>query len=444
MCGIAGEVSFRERPGDVEKMLDAIVHRGPDDSGLYTDDRTQLGFRRLAIVDLSAAGHQPMTNESETLWLVFNGEVYNYRALTAELQALGHQFRSQTDSEVVLHAYEQWGIACVRRFNGMFAFALWDTQRRRLFAARDRFGVKPFYVARTPQGGLLFASEIKALFRHPRAPRPAPHDDRLFDFLVDGRLDHTNTTCLAGVDQLPASHTRTVTEGHNDFQRYWDLPDGPPQPWRTPDERALRRLTDEFAHLLEDSIRLRLHADVPVGSCLSGGLDSSAIVSMANRLLFSDETDVPWHARGDRQKTFSACYDDLRHDERAYIEQVVAATGADAHYTFPGESDIAQAVIPRVVWHQDEPFGSTSIVAQWHVMAAAHQRGIKVMLDGQGADELLGGYHGFFGPALVDELLSGNPAQFLRNALLYRRNHHPSFNHVARSMAYGLLPPGSP
>ncbi|HVA92567.1 MAG TPA: asparagine synthase (glutamine-hydrolyzing) [Chloroflexota bacterium] len=438
MCGIAGTVSFEAPPEPVEPMLERMVHRGPDDHGVYADRHARLGFRRLAIVDLSPAGHQPMTNEDRSLWLVFNGEIYNYRELTSELRDRGHRFHSRTDSEVILHAYEEWGSDCPRRFNGMFAFALWDSRQEALFCARDRFGVKPFYYAEPGgAGGLAFASEIKALFGHPQLARPTANLPLIRDFLVSGWLDHTAGTNFAGIHQLPAAHAMTVSRDGKRIMRYWDLP--PEQDAGPTGQRERRRAAEQFACLLEDSVRLRLHADVPVGTCLSGGLDSSSIVCLANRLLFTDDSNLAWHERGARQKTFSACYDDPRHDEREYIDQVIAATGAESNPTFPGHEDPIEEIVPRVVWHQDEPFGSTSILAQWHVMQAAHQRGMKVLLDGQGADELLAGYHGYFGIGLADQLLSGQVTPFVRDLALYRRYHASSWPGLARGMAAGVL-----
>lgn len=442
MCGIAGQISFDRPPHAEPAMLEAIAHRGPDDHGIYHDDTAFLGFRRLAIVDLSPAGHQPMCNEDRTIWLVFNGEIYNYRDLTAELRGHGHRFRSQTDSETIIHAYEQWGTACLQRFNGMFAFVLWDARRRRCLCARDRFGVKPLYYARSGSG-LIFASEIKAILRHPCAPRRAANTARIFDFLAAGLTDHSEETCFAGILQVPAAHYLLASPDGIGAHRYWDLPDDPHFA-PVPVSRAQRRTwAEECRALLEDSVRLRLHADVPVGTCLSGGLDSSSIVCLANRLLFAGAEPLPWHRRGGRQKTFSACYDDQRHDERRYIEMVLAATGAQANYTYPGRDSALESIIPRVVWHQDEPFGSTSILAQWHVMEAARRQGVTVLLDGQGADELLAGYHGYFGAALADDVLSGHAAQLARDVLCFRRYHAPSWGSIARSTANALLPPGS-
>ena len=450
MCGIAGHLSFDRPPDDLSGMLEMIAHRGPDDWGTHHDGPVRLGFRRLAIVDLSPAGHQPMTNEDGTIWLVFNGEIYNYHELVETLKGHGHHFRSHTDSEAIIHGYEQWGVDCLRRFNGMFALALWDGRTQTLFCARDRFGVKPFYYARTgADGGLIFASEIKALLRHPRALRRAAAPQMIYDFLTAGSLDHTEHTCFAGIDQLPAAHMLLATRQGLRIDRYWDIPDnvdtGARHDLEQPTLAERRRYAEEFGALLEDSVRLRLHADVPVGTCLSGGLDSSSIVCLANRLLFG--TDAPGGGgsadRGARQKTFSACYEDSRHDERSYIEQVLAATGAEANYTFPGQELPIEEVIPKVVWQQDEPFGSTSILAQWHVMRAARARGVTVLLDGQGADELLGGYHGYFGASLADSLAALRLGQFGRDLLLYRRYHHPSLSQVGRATMHGLLPPQS-
>ena len=443
MCGIAGTVSFAGPPEPVEPMLERMIHRGPDDHGIYADAHACLGFRRLAIVDLSPAGHQPMTSEDRTLWLVFNGEIYNYRALASELRARGHQFHSRTDSEVILHAYEEWGSECPRRFNGMFAFALWDSRQEILFCARDRFGVKPFYYAEPKQGGgAVFASEIKALLGHPWAAHPVASLPILRDFLVSGWLDHTTATCFAGIQQLPAAHSLTLSRQGKQISRYWDMPMEQDRGPTAAGDRA--RAAEQFAALLEDSVRLRLSADVPVGTCLSGGLDSSSIVCLANRLLFADSEDLAWHERGARQKTFSACYDDPRHDERQFIEQVITATGAEANFTFPGCEEPIEDLVPRVVWHQDEPFGSTSILAQWHVMQAAHRRGIKVLLDGQGADELLAGYHGYFGIALADQILAGRLPSFARELALYHRYHGAPWMGLARGMAAGLLSRHSP
>ena len=443
MCGIAGRIAGRTGRPQVERMLGVSEHRGPDDCGTYSCDTVQLGFRRLAIVDLSPAGHQPMCNEDGTVWLVFNGEIYNYQPLVSELKARGHAFRSRTDTETIIHAYEEWGVECVHRFNGMFAFALWDGRRQRLFCARDRFGVKPFYYVHGEHtGDFVFASEIKALLQDPAVPRRA-NRLMILDFLSIGLLDHTDQTCFEGVMQLPAAHYMVLERGKTTMHRYWDVLPDTCETKAQPCASERRRWAADLHDLLEDSVRLRLQADVPVGTCLSGGLDSSTIVCLANRLLFNDDAGLQWHERGQRQKTFSACYDDERHDERTFIQAVLDATGAEANFTFPGKHASLEELIPQVIWHQDEPFGSTSILAQWHVMEAAHRRGVTVLLDGQGADELLAGYHDYFGAALADDLLSFRPGQLARDLQFYRRYHAPGWRDAGSLLVNALLPPST-
>ena len=403
MCGIAGIVARAGRPvalSDLELLGATLAHRGPDDEGFYRTARAGLVHRRLAIIDLSPAGHGPMCNEDQTIWLTYNGEIYNYRELIPELQAQGHRFASACDAEVVIHAYEQFGEDCVTRFNGMFAFALWDERQQTLFCARDRAGEKPLYFTEGA-GGFAFASEIKALVRLPWVRRRVA-DMAVCDYLVHGSVDHTDHTFFQDIQVLPAAHTLTVRAASHELRRYWSLPlpfEG--DPTIRPTRRQQARWANEFGALLFDSVRLRLRSDVTVGTCLSGGLDSSTIACMMNRLLFPEQSGPPqerWHARGEQQKTFSACYDDASVDERHYIEMVVRQTGADAYQTFPTGDDLLER-IGAVVWHQDEPFLSTSIVAQWHVMQLARTQGVKVLLDGQGADELLCGYPGYLAPS---------------------------------------------
>ena len=416
MCGIAGVCRSDQQPvaqAQLEQMAHLLRHRGPDDQGLYQNGPTGLAFRRLAILDLSPAGHQPMTNEDGTLWLVFNGEIYNYRSLVKELEAAGHIFRSRSDSEAILHAYEQWGDDCVLHFDGMFAFALWDEARQRLFAARDRFGIKPFYY-HTNTERFIFASEIKALLADPATPR-RPNDDRLYDYLVYGYLDHTAETMFADIRQLPPAHRLVVRQGQITIQRYWDL---------DPDQR-LDNLSDQAAigrlrELFFDSVRLHLQSDVPIGTCLSGGLDSSAIVCAIARLL--DAEGVDRAMLGERQRTFTASFDDPAFDERRFAREVIAQTGAQAYFAFPRAEELG-ALLPDLIWRQEEPFGSTSIVAQWCVMQMAGQQGIKVMLDGQGSDEILGGYHPFFSGLWANLLRRADFAGLSRTLAGFRGRH---------------------
>ncbi len=416
MCGIAGICRGDQRPvesAQLEEMAELLRHRGPDDQGTYQNGSVGLAFRRLAILDLSPAGHQPMTNEDGTLWLVFNGEIYNYRSLVSELEAAGHIFRSRSDSEAILHAYEQWGDDCVRRFEGMFAFALWDERRQRLFAARDRFGIKPFYYHANAER-FLFASEIKALLADTATPR-RPNNDRLYDYLVYGYLDHTAETMFADIRQLPPAHRLVYHEGNLVIQRYWDL---------NPDQR-LDDLSDQAAaerlhELFFESVRLHLQSDVPIGTCLSGGLDSSAIVCAIARLLDADGVDRAMI--GERQRTFTASFDDPAFDERRFAREVIAQTGAQAFFAFP-QAEALNDLLPDLIWRQEEPFGSTSIVAQWCVMQLAGQQGIKVMLDGQGSDEILGGYHPFFSGLWANRLRHADFAGLSRELEGFRGRH---------------------
>jgi asparagine synthase (glutamine-hydrolysing) len=408
----------------LEQLGDSLAHRGPDDSGIYQSHQTGLVHRRLAIIDLSPAGHGPMCNEEGTIWLTFNGEIYNYRELIPDLERAGHRFKSHSDTEVIIHAYEAYGERCVERLNGMFAFAIWDEQRAVLFCARDRAGVKPFYYTLW-DGFFAFASEIKALAMLPGFSR-AVDDQVVYEYLVHGYVDHTDATFFQHVKPLPAANSLVLENGNMRILPYWRIPcPDLAHLMRQPTPTELDRLSEDFATLLHDSIRLRLRSDVTVGSCLSGGLDSSAIVCTMSNLLFgggsqSHGFDERWFARGDRQKTFSACYDDPAIDERAYVNAVTHATGAEAHVVYPRGEDLV-ADLQQVIWHQDEPFLGTSIFAQWYVMKLAHQTGVKVLLDGQGADELLCGYPGYFGPYFADLLVSGQTATLLREMALFDR-----------------------
>ena len=429
MCGITGIISYGKSQNllsDIVRMTDAIRHRGPDDEGfaffgpggaikIYggkdtpesvftgvlpylprefykgknpSDALLAFGHRRLSIIDLSAAGHQPMSYKNR-YWLTYNGEVYNHIELRRELEGLGHSFLSLSDSEVILAAYSQWGADCLRRFNGMWAFAIYDSQRQEVFLARDRFGVKPLYYWVAPNGSFCFASEIKQFIAFPGwVARVNPQ--RVYDFLVWGQANHTDETLFAGVHQLLPGHSMRLhvdglnadSDGRLPAEKWYELK---PADF----SGSFAGATEEFMHRLKDSVRLRLRADVPVGSCLSGGLDSSTIVCLMNRLLEEQGAKAV-------QKTFSACADVKRFDEREWIDEVVRATGVDAHYVYPSLEALFKE-LPAITWHQDEPFNSTSIYAQWNVFRLAAQNGVKVMLDGQGADELLAGYHTFFG-----------------------------------------------
>lgn len=428
MCGIAALFSRKQKQdlSAIVAMNDMIRHRGPDDEGfaLFSNAATApmlfggkdtpesvlnsrlsycpnqrtasrplegiaaISNRRLAIVDLSPSGHQPMCTDEGLQWLVYNGEIYNHIEIRQELEQLGYTFRSHSDTEMILNAYREWGVRCLSRFNGMFAFVLVDQKKQKVFAARDRFGVKPLYYWRAPSGLLAFASEIKQFTVIP-GWEARLNRQRAYDFLNWGVFDHTHETLFDGVEQLRGGeYFEFSLHEENDDTLY-------PHRWyalsATPFHGDEKSAANAFQTLLEDAVRLRLRADVDVGSCLSGGLDSSSIVCIANRLL----------NRSGRQKTFSACSKNPKFDERRFIDIIVAKTGVDAHYTYPSLDELFQQ-LDTIIWHQDEPFCSTSIFAQWEVFKLANNNNIKVMLDGQGADEQLAGYHGFFGNRFYD------------------------------------------
>jgi asparagine synthase (glutamine-hydrolysing) len=384
MCGIAGQYCYDGKLPDrvlLARMSELLAHRGPDGEGTEIRGSIGLVYRRLAIIDLSDDGLQPMTNEDGTLWLVFNGEIYNFIELREELVGKGHRFHSHSDSEVILHAYEEWGTGCLRRFNGMWAFALWDEKTQQLFCARDRFGIKPFYYTEI-NGSFLFASEIKALIAHPDAGKH-PDDGMLGTYLAWGVQDHTERTMFENILQLRPAHAMIVTTaGLNKPYRYWDVKVNPKIRSTTTGAEYAGRLLE----LLRDATRIHLRSDVAVGTCLSGGIDSSTLAVLINSLVLDEAPS----SVGARQKTFSIVFTDKRFDESQYINEIVAVTGVDAHRTEP-DPDKLWDDIDHLVWVQDEPFGSLSIYAQYCVMRLA-QKNVKVVLDGQGADELLAGY----------------------------------------------------
>jgi asparagine synthase (glutamine-hydrolysing) len=444
MCGIAGQISLTGERAD-ETLLAAmsarISHRGPDGSGIHIDGPVGLAHRRLAIIDLTDTAKQPMTNEDGTLWLVFNGEIYNFIELREELTGKGHTFRSGGDTEVILHAYEEWGKECLSRFTGMWAFALWDSRKQELFCARDRFGIKPFYYTRVSDM-ILFASEIKALLVQTEVGRE-PDDPLLLAFLAWGVLDHTGGTMFEGVHQLQPAHRITFSlSGAGTPEQYWDMAMNPDagHPWPEEDERA----STAFRDLLTDAVRIHLRSDVPVGTCLSGGIDSSTLAVIINRLI---RAEAP-RSVGDRQKTFSIVFSDPRFNEGAFIDQVVAAAEVDAKRMTIEPEEILQD-LPRLLSMQDEPFGSLSIYAQYRVMELA-SRSVKVVLDGQGADEQLGGYLGYQGSYLRG-LLHDRHLSTALSEMAGSYRHHSGFFRGAigqvlvrserRSLLRGDIPP---
>jgi asparagine synthase (glutamine-hydrolysing) len=401
MCGLAGIVTPRGVDGGVLRaMASALEHRGPDGEGFLrwhdgetlrarpqpdgtAADTVGFAFRRLAILDLTHAADQPMVDAAGELALVYNGELYNYVELREELTALGHEIRGTGDTAVMLAAYREWGRDCVEHFVGMWAFALLDTRTQTLLLSRDRFGVKPLYWARLGNG-IVFASEIKALLAAGVAREP---DERVVRrYLLTGRVDETPATFFAAIRRLLPAHDAVLDlrEPIGDLcpRRFW-APPGPSSEQRSPPDDAER-----FAALLRDAVRLHARSDVPVGSCLSGGLDSSAVVCVAEELRRADAIPSYTH-RG-----ISYVPGDAELSERPYMAAVARSTGIAMTYVEPSIDDVI-AGVTGIVGQQDEPFGSASVAAQWFVFRAARKAGLTVMLDGQGADEYLAGYLGF-------------------------------------------------
>ncbi len=450
MCGIAGIYSQAGTPTNsrvVAAMIRAQAHRGPDGQGAVLIDPTgkedaissrgmeAMGSRqpssrhslalahcRLAILDLTPLGHQPMGSDDGRCWVTYNGEIYNYLELRDGLRAKGYQFRSNTDTEVLLAAYQEWGEDCLARLNGMFAFALWDVQQRRLFCARDRFGEKPFYYSWDGER-FAFASEIKALL--PAIGKPLPNHLAVFEYLEGAVHDGSDHTFFDGIQQLPPAQALVLEQGGLRRHRFWSLPERPEE-----GEMTLRQAGERFRDLFRDAVRIRLRSDVEVGSCLSGGLDSSSIVCVASEL----------RGAGPPLRTFSSCFTDPAYDERDYAQAVVAQSGAEVQYVFPDPGELERR-ITDLVWQQDEPFGSTSIFAQWSVMRTASRHGLKVLLDGQGGDELLAGYPSFAGAWFADLLVEGRVAALLREGMAYRRVQGSLSRYALAQMARALLPP---
>jgi asparagine synthase (glutamine-hydrolysing) len=475
MCGIVGLIHTHGAPvraTDLLAMADAIRHRGPDDVGyiagdaatgeiaLFGGDDTPVGVfvrpsayapaarltpgafgerayslgmanRRLAIVDLTPAGHQPMCNEDGTVWIAYNGELYNAAELRAELAALGHRFVSGSDTEVIVHAYESWDAACFARFNGMWGLAIWDIPRRRFVLSRDRTGIKPLYLWRD-SGRFAFASEIKALLAL-GLPRRA-NETALYDFLAGNLTDHTDATAFLDVTALPPAHTLTLdlTTGAAAARRYWQLE--PERRLQLPSDAAY---ADAFRELFEDAVRRHLISDVAVGTCLSGGLDSSAVVCVISRLIGQRGLHVV--GMETRQKTFSARYADPRHDEGRFITEVVAASDVDGRTVYPTAAGLRDEW-QHLFRHQEEPFGSTSIFAQWHVFRLAREAGVTVTLDGQGGDELLAGYLGFFPPHLADLAGRLRWRRMRRELAAHGARHGVNTRWELRNIATNLLP----
>ena len=403
MCGIAGFLHHDGRPADqavAEQMIRMLRHRGPDGTGVLALGPAVLAHARLSIIDLSG-GAQPMCNEDGSLWVSFNGEIYNYLELRTELEARGHQFKTRSDTEVIVHAYEEYGPACLDAFNGQFAIAIWNTRDRSLFLARDRFGKKPLYYA-TPKNLFVFGSEIKAVLSHPEVTRDL--DLRGLDQVLTFWCTVPPRTVFEGISELPPGHWLKVERGAVSTRCYWY----PKYEDDGESSRTEQDYAEELRALLVDAVRLRmLRSDVPVGAYVSGGIDSTVIAALIRKY-----TDVPL-------KTFSVAFEDQEFDESTFQRQVVQHLGiADHHEALCTAADIG-GTFPEVVWHSEQPLVRTAPTPLYMLSRLVREQGYKVVLTGEGSDEVLGGYD-IFKEAKVRRFCASQPASAWRPLLLKR------------------------
>lgn len=388
MCGIAGIIDINgDKPDQIllERMGNTIAHRGPDDWGIYSGPGIGFIHRRLSIIDLSSNGHQPMCNEDGTIWIVFNGEIYNYGELTKSLINHGHRFKSNTDTEVIIHAYEQYGIECLQHLNGMFAFSLWDSRTKRLFSARDRLGIKPYYYCFNGKQ-LIFGSEIKAILCSPIV-NSVPNLGAIRQYLLFGH-PYDDSTWYKGIRQLDPGSYLLMENGRVTTHKYWDVC------FDIDFTRSCESFTEELGALLADSVRMHFRSDVPVGAYLSGGIDSSSIVALAAQ------------GSNEHMHTFAAAYSEGKeYDERKYINIVAQKFSTQHHEVMPSYLDIPN-LLKKIIWHLDEPVIGAAVLPMYRVCEMVASNGVKVVNGGQGADELFGGYPPYFALA-TRNLLDG-------------------------------------
>jgi len=470
MCGISGIINYKEiKASDLKAMTDIIRHRGPDDEGFaffncgepivlaggidtpaevwnykspymptiqigQMGEKFQVGFghRRLSILDLSPLGHQPMSYQDGRYWITFNGEIYNYKELRRELTDLGYEFHTQSDTEVILVSYAEWGVDCLQHFNGMWAFCIYDCHKKEIFLTRDRFGIKPLYYWFMPDGSFSFASEIKQ-FTKLSGWKSKINPQRAYDYLIYALTDHTEETMFDGVFQIPGGHffKSSIDALKSNFERkiasekWYDLK-------YNKFTGSLEKAAREFRKLFISAIDLHLRSDVPVGSALSGGLDSSAIVCEVNNILRNQGVE---HL----QKTFSSCSTDERYDEKKWMDIVVAYTSVDAHFIYPRVDDIFK-LISALTWFHDEPYQSQSAYLGYHIFQSAANNNVKVLLNGQGADEYLGGYGQFAIPRYADMFWKMKWNSLFHNIENSREYNHVSYLQIFRDILSSALP----
>ncbi len=414
MCGISGIINLNKKPVnelEIRLMMQKMKHRGPDDEGIFVDKNMGLGFVRLSILDLTPAGHQPMFSQDGRYVIIFNGEVYNYIEIKDELKSDFH-FKTGTDTEVVLAAYQKWGESCLDKFNGMFAFVIYDTQTKEVFGARDRYGIKPFYYY-IDNERLIFASEIKSIL--PLVERKA-NDQIIYDYLLFNRTDHTEQTFFQNIFKLQHGHCFTIKTGNFKIKQWYNLKQ------KLGKEKEISPA--EYRELFKESLKLRLRADVQVGVSLSGGIDSSSVVSSLIKDFGLNELN-----------TFSAVYGkDEPTDESEYID-VFKGLVKNMHYTFPDAKAFFNDFESFIDAH-NEPVPDIGPYAQYKVMELASKH-VTVTLDGQGADEQLAGYHYFFGSYFL-ELFKSLKLLKLASENYYYLKKHKSFDAIKFAVYYAL------
>ena len=460
MCGIAGIINLNGQQLDLKRsiklMTDTIRHRGPDGEGFLFVNRDEiiaaggnetpqliyesnfqyapkksienvsseysiaLGHRRLSIIDLSPAGHQPMCSADKNLWITYNGEIYNYIELREELKLKGHRFHTNTDTEIILNSYIEWGADCLSKFNGMWAFVIYDRNKNELFAARDRFGVKPFYYYKN-KNVFAFASEQKALVKLPFI-KTGVNSKAVFDFFAKGEMEYQEEGIFKNIVELFPSYAFTLDIKTKEFRKWKYYSFAVNEKNESFDEKRFEEIAERTKSLLENAITLRLRSDVPVGSCLSGGIDSSVIVGIISYLLKKNDAGVDSNL-----KVFTASFKEKEYDESHWAKLVVDATKANWYQVFPDSSQLLND-LQNLVYAQDVPIWSTSTYAQYRVMQSAKENGVKVILDGQGGDELFAGY---------DTYNIAYWMELLKNGSIHRLNQElNSFNTLPKSILF--------
>ena len=416
MCGICGKLAFDSQeaisPSLIRAMADTIRHRGPDDDGYYVSGQIGLGFRRLSIIDLKS-GHQPLSNEDGSVWIVFNGEIYNYQELRAFLLEKGHVFKTRTDTEVIVHLYEEFGPSCLERLRGMFAFAIWDGNTKSLFLARDRVGIKPLYYYLTGTS-LVFASEIKAILADPSVDRSVAPEfiDRFLTF----QYMPGEETLLKGIQKLAPGHYLLVKDGQTQIRQYWDL-----QFEESVQHKSVEQVETDLLSLLSETVNQHMIADVPVGVLLSGGVDSTGILSLA-----IDQTDK-------KISTFTVGFSGENFaDERPYA-RIAAEKYGTQHYEMTITAGDFASFLPGYVWHMEEPVCEPPAIALYYVSKLARKH-VTVLLSGEGGDEAFAGYSNYRNLVWLERLKKGGP--FLNSALAAGMSFGNSFFGASRLAKY--------